>query len=150
MPESLALLAAAITIHHDYLEQRRIAQLTESAAIRLRYKLTAFYAGERSPTRISQTRSARRLRSTVPDVGRSVALPHQASPPALLEPMLAAPIMRSLTVSARHRPSLRHSDCTASPWRVYSLCGHSVALAGVVWRRGERRRRGRVGRFGVR
>ena len=47
MPESLALLYAAITIHHDYLEERRISQLAEPAAIHLKYKLTALFAGER-------------------------------------------------------------------------------------------------------
>jgi hypothetical protein len=47
MPESLALLYASITIHHDYLEKRRIAQLTEPAAVPLKYKLTALFAGER-------------------------------------------------------------------------------------------------------
>jgi hypothetical protein len=46
MPESLALLYSAITIHHDYLEDRRVAQLSEAAAIHLKYKLTALYAGE--------------------------------------------------------------------------------------------------------
>jgi hypothetical protein len=56
MPESLALLYAAITIHHDYLEgdedadaeakSRRIAQLSEVAAVHLKYKLTALFAGE--------------------------------------------------------------------------------------------------------
>jgi hypothetical protein len=47
MPESLALLYSAITIHHDYLEKRRIGQLSELAAIHLKYKLTALYTGER-------------------------------------------------------------------------------------------------------
>jgi hypothetical protein len=56
MPESLALLYAGITVHHDYLEggdvadpgngSRRIAQLSEAAAIHLKYKLTALFAGE--------------------------------------------------------------------------------------------------------
>ncbi len=56
MPESLALLYAAITVHHDYLEgdsdtaeeskSRRIAQLSEVAAVHLKYKLTALFAGE--------------------------------------------------------------------------------------------------------
>lgn len=55
MPESLALLYAAITIHHDYLEDadddpdagsRRIAQLSEAAAVHLKYKLTALFTGE--------------------------------------------------------------------------------------------------------
>jgi hypothetical protein len=48
MPESLALLYAGITLHHDYLEEdRRVAQLSEDAAVHLKYKLTAFYAGVR-------------------------------------------------------------------------------------------------------
>jgi hypothetical protein len=47
MPESLALLYSSITIHHDYLEERRIAQLAEPAAVHLKYKLTALFAGER-------------------------------------------------------------------------------------------------------
>lgn len=54
MPESLALLYAVITVHHDYLEtaddedgeSRRIAQLSQPAAIHLKYKLTALFAGE--------------------------------------------------------------------------------------------------------
>jgi hypothetical protein len=56
MPESLALLYAAITVHHDYLEgdsdddpsaaSRRIAQLSEAAAVHLKFKLTALFAGE--------------------------------------------------------------------------------------------------------
>ncbi len=46
-PESMALLYASITIHHDYLEERRIAQLSECAAIHLKYKLTALFAGVR-------------------------------------------------------------------------------------------------------
>lgn len=40
-PESLALIYSAITVHHDYLEERRIAQLSEIAAVHLKYKLTA-------------------------------------------------------------------------------------------------------------
>jgi hypothetical protein len=47
MPESLALLYSSITIHHDYLEERRIGQLAPPAAIHLKYKLTALFAGER-------------------------------------------------------------------------------------------------------
>lgn len=46
MPESLALIYAGISVHHDYLIERRIAQLSETAAIHLKYKLTALYAGE--------------------------------------------------------------------------------------------------------
>jgi hypothetical protein len=44
-PESLALLYSAITVHHDYLEERRVTQLTEAAAVHLKYKLTALYGG---------------------------------------------------------------------------------------------------------
>lgn len=44
-PESMALLYAAITVHHDYLEERRIAQLSEVAAIHLKYKLAALFGG---------------------------------------------------------------------------------------------------------
>jgi hypothetical protein len=47
MVESLALLYAGITIHHDYLAERRVTQLSEPAAIHLKYKLTALYTGER-------------------------------------------------------------------------------------------------------
>lgn len=46
MPESLALLYMPITIHHDYLEDRRIAQLTPSAANHLKRQLTYHFAGE--------------------------------------------------------------------------------------------------------
>jgi hypothetical protein len=45
LPESLALIYSAITIHHDYLDERRIAQLSEVAASHLKYKLTALYGG---------------------------------------------------------------------------------------------------------
>ena len=45
LPESLALLYAATTIHHDYLENRRLAQLSEEAEIHLKYKLSAMYTG---------------------------------------------------------------------------------------------------------
>lgn len=44
-PESLALLYGVITIHHDYLEERRTAQLSEEAAIHLKFKLTVFFGG---------------------------------------------------------------------------------------------------------
>lgn len=44
-PESLALLYSAITVHHDYLDERRMAQLAEPAAVHLKYKLTSLYAG---------------------------------------------------------------------------------------------------------
>ncbi len=47
MAESLALLYAGITIHHDYLAKRRVTQLSQDAAIHLKYKLTALYAGVR-------------------------------------------------------------------------------------------------------
>lgn len=47
LPESLALLYAPITIHHDYLEDdRRVAQLSVQAATHLKYKLTAYFSGE--------------------------------------------------------------------------------------------------------
>lgn len=44
-PESLALIYSAITVHHDYLEERRVAQLAEPAAVHLKYKLAALYSG---------------------------------------------------------------------------------------------------------
>lgn len=44
-PESLALLYGVITIHHDYLEERRISQLSETAAVHLKFKLAAFFGG---------------------------------------------------------------------------------------------------------
>ncbi len=44
-PESLALLYSTITVHHDYLDERRVTQLTEPAAIHLKYKLAALYSG---------------------------------------------------------------------------------------------------------
>ena len=47
LPESLALLYGSITLHHDYLAERRVAQLSETAAVHLKYKLNAFSAGER-------------------------------------------------------------------------------------------------------
>jgi hypothetical protein len=46
-PESLALIYSAITLHHDYLEERRIVQLSEAAAIHLKYKLAALFGGTR-------------------------------------------------------------------------------------------------------
>lgn len=46
LPESLALIYSAITVHHDYLEQRRIAQLSKAGAVHLKYKLVALYGGE--------------------------------------------------------------------------------------------------------
>jgi hypothetical protein len=45
MPESLALLYAGMTLHHDYLEERRVAQLSEEAAVHLKYKLAALAGG---------------------------------------------------------------------------------------------------------
>lgn len=45
LAESLALMYSAITVHHDYLEGRRVAQLSEPAAVHLKYKLTALYGG---------------------------------------------------------------------------------------------------------
>ena len=44
--ESLALIYAPVTIHHDYLEDRRVAQLSEEAAVHLKYKLCAMNSGE--------------------------------------------------------------------------------------------------------
>lgn len=44
-PESLALLYGVITIHHDYLEDRRIAQFSEEAAVHLKFKLSALFGG---------------------------------------------------------------------------------------------------------
>ena len=35
-----------ITLHHDYLEERRIAQLTPTAAIHLKRHLTYHFGGE--------------------------------------------------------------------------------------------------------
>jgi hypothetical protein len=45
MPESLALLYAPITLHHDYLLDRRIAQLSRSAAIHLKRQLALHFGG---------------------------------------------------------------------------------------------------------
>lgn len=45
LPESMALLYAAITVHHDYLADRRVAQLSEAAAVHLKFKLTALFGG---------------------------------------------------------------------------------------------------------
>jgi len=44
-PESLALIYSAITLHHDYLEERRVTQLAKPAAVHLKYKLAALYGG---------------------------------------------------------------------------------------------------------
>jgi hypothetical protein len=46
LEESMALIYAPVTIHHDYLEDRRVAQLSEEAAIHLKYKLCALWSGE--------------------------------------------------------------------------------------------------------
>lgn len=46
MPESLALLYMPITLHHDYLEDRRIAQLSVEAAAHLKRQLTYHFGGE--------------------------------------------------------------------------------------------------------
>jgi hypothetical protein len=46
MPESVALLYAPITLHHDYLtDDRRIAQLSVDALIHLKRQLALFYGG---------------------------------------------------------------------------------------------------------
>lgn len=45
MPESLALLYAPTTIHHDYLEGHRVAQLSVVAAIHLKRQLAAHVSG---------------------------------------------------------------------------------------------------------
>ena len=44
-PESLALIYGAITVHHDYLVDRRIAEVGEEAAIHLKLKLSAHFSG---------------------------------------------------------------------------------------------------------
>lgn len=46
LPESLACLYAPVTIHHDYLEDRRIAQLSEVASVHLKRQLTYHFGGE--------------------------------------------------------------------------------------------------------
>ena len=46
MCESLALLYMPITLHHDYLEDRRIAQLSVEAAVHLKRHLTYHFGGE--------------------------------------------------------------------------------------------------------
>lgn len=46
LEESLALIYAPVTIHHDYLEDRRVTQLSPEAAVHLKYKLCAMYSGE--------------------------------------------------------------------------------------------------------
>lgn len=43
-PESLALIYGAITVHHDYLVDHRIAQLGEEAAIHMKLKLAAHFS----------------------------------------------------------------------------------------------------------
>jgi hypothetical protein len=45
MPESVALLYAPITLHHDYLDDRRIAQLSAEASVHLKRQLALFYSG---------------------------------------------------------------------------------------------------------
>lgn len=45
LPESLALLYGPVTIHHEYLEDRRVAQLSEVGAVHLKYKLAMLYGG---------------------------------------------------------------------------------------------------------
>jgi hypothetical protein len=45
LPESVALLYAPITLHHDYLADRRIAQLSADALIHLKRQLALFYGG---------------------------------------------------------------------------------------------------------
>jgi len=45
LPESAALLYAPITVHHDYLKDRRVAQLSRSAAIHLKRQLTSHFSG---------------------------------------------------------------------------------------------------------
>ncbi len=47
LPESLALLYAAITVHHGYLEGRRIAQLSVPAAVHLKRQLAMHVSGTR-------------------------------------------------------------------------------------------------------
>jgi hypothetical protein len=44
-PESAALIYGAITVHHDYLLDRRIAQLNTEAAVHLKLKLSAHFSG---------------------------------------------------------------------------------------------------------
>jgi hypothetical protein len=47
MPESVALLYAPITLHHDYLsDDRRVAQLSEEALVHLKRQLVLFYGGQ--------------------------------------------------------------------------------------------------------
>lgn len=45
LPESAALLYAPITLHHDYLEDRRVAQLSSEAAVHLKRQLAAHFSG---------------------------------------------------------------------------------------------------------
>lgn len=47
LPESLALLYAAITVHHEYLIDRRIAQLSVPAAMHLKRQLAMHVSGTR-------------------------------------------------------------------------------------------------------
>jgi len=46
LPESVALLYMPITIHHDYLVERRVAQLSRAAAIHLKRQLASHFGGE--------------------------------------------------------------------------------------------------------
>lgn len=46
LPESVALIHAPIVVHHDYLEGRRIAQLSPEASIHLKRQLAAHAGGE--------------------------------------------------------------------------------------------------------
>jgi hypothetical protein len=45
MPESLALLYAPTSLHHEYLEGRRIAQLSVAAAVHLKRQLATHFSG---------------------------------------------------------------------------------------------------------
>lgn len=47
MPESVALLYAPTTLHHEFLEDCRIAQLDVTAAVHLKRGLASFYSGSR-------------------------------------------------------------------------------------------------------
>lgn len=45
LPESLALLHAPIVVHHDYISDRRVAQLSVEAAVHLKRQLAAHVSG---------------------------------------------------------------------------------------------------------
>jgi hypothetical protein len=49
VPESLALLYAPLTVHHDSIDQERVAQMTNEARIWLRRKLAAYSSGVMPP-----------------------------------------------------------------------------------------------------